>query len=119
MGLSQAKRLLTAHGVDVTLTTYTEGATDAYEDPADSASTSTVRAIRDAGRPNEGRTVRDASGQETLVDETFFVASDAGVDADPSNGRAPEVTDSGETFQVLVTRPEDGFQRLECRRMRQ
>lgn len=118
MGANQSYRFLERHGQDVTLTTYTAGATDSYGDPSWSGSEQTVKARVQLGFGRGGDIVVDAAGEERAVGMEAWIKDTVSVAVDPD--RPPEVALGGVTYEVVVVDDvqDNGLKRLVCARTR-
>lgn len=125
MGLDQAKRMLSSHGVDLTLRTFShDGTFDGQGDPNFTESTATVRGLKDERATGQNDRIRTAAGEEVMVDAAFYVAGDQTInDQNPNPGepwRRPEIDDTdGQTYKVLsVSGPQAGIRTVWCQRGR-
>lgn len=117
MATQHADRFLNRHGQSITLTSFSAGATDSYNDPTWTALSNTVQA-RVQLMSKTGRIIVDAAGEERAADLTVWIKDSWSVPVDAD--RAPEVTASGVTYKVEIVDDvqDNGLVRLDCVRVR-
>jgi len=96
-------RHIKMHGVEVTVTNFTESGTDSYGDPTFTESSTTAQAIIDVDTSGE-RKFQTASGQDVLVPADIYIAVDDDVPIkDSDDGNYPtEITAGGKKYEVIL-----------------
>lgn len=108
------RRYIKDYGHAVTLTTYTEGEADAYEDKALTSTDTTIKAIRKLFR---GDVERSAGGASPVGDAVFWMMDTVSI-SDGQSTPASKITDGSMKFTViLVDNQDNGILAVTCQRM--